>query len=119
MSLEDAAVLGECLSRIPSKSHLRTALHVYETCRKARTTAVVQRSNVQQHLYHLHDGPEQQERDRRMRENPTTHGECLAWRDPGFAPWLLGYEVLKDVDANWPKEDGEGGRRARGGGGRL
>jgi salicylate hydroxylase len=106
MSLEDAAVLGECLSRITSKSSLRIALDVYETCRKKRTTAVVCRSNVQQHLYHLHDGPEQAERDRMMVEVPTAKGECLAWRDPGFAPWLLGYEVFADVEANWPKEKG-------------
>jgi len=29
--------------------------------------------------------------------------ECLAWRDLEFAPWLLGYEVLRDVEAHWPK----------------
>ena len=27
-------------------------------------------------------------------------GECLAWRDPEFVPWLLGYEVLRDADAH-------------------
>ncbi|KAG0132105.1 hypothetical protein HOY82DRAFT_484106 [Tuber indicum] len=118
MSLEDAAVLGECLSRISSKSDIPLALSVYEKCRKKRTTRVVQRGNFQQYLYHLHDGPEQQERDAKMRMVPTPPGECLPWRDPGFAPWLLGYEVLKDVEACWPKEmeGGRGGIREKGDG---
>lgn len=60
---------------------------------------IVSRSNLQQYLYHLHDGPEQEERDRRMRMQPTEEGEALAWRDPGLAPKLLGYECEKDVSS--------------------
>jgi salicylate hydroxylase len=109
MSLEDGAVLGECLSRMTSKSPLqkRHALKVYELCRKERTEMVVERGNVQQYLYHLHDGPEQEERDRRMREVPTRGGEALAWRDPEMSPKLLGYDHLKDVDENWGLEDAQ------------
>jgi salicylate hydroxylase len=99
MSLEDGAVLGECLSRITSKSaeSKRLALRIYEKCRKSRTEMVVQRGNLQQHLYHLHDGPEQEERDRKMSMVPTPAGEALAWRDPDLAPKLLGYDHLLDV----------------------
>jgi len=99
MSLEDGAVLGECLSRITSKSaeSKRLALRIYEKCRKSRTEMVVQRVNLQQHLYHLHDGPEQEERDRKMSMVPTPAGEALAWRDPDLAPKLLGYDHLLDV----------------------
>jgi len=107
MSLEDGAVLGECLSRITSKSQAQKqmALRVYEQCRKSRTEMVVQRGNLQQYLYHLHDGPEQEERDRRMRMVPTRAGEALAWRDPDLAPTLLGYDHLKDVDQHWPRNE--------------
>lgn len=97
MSLEDAAVLGECLGRIKSKADVKLALQTYEDCRKERTTRVVQRGNVQQHLYHLHDGPEQQARDRIMQMQPTPPGEALAWRDPELGPWLLGYDHMEDV----------------------
>jgi len=102
MSIEDGAVLGECLSRISSKSttEKKKALRVYEECRKGRTKMVVERGNVQQYLYHLHDGPEQEERDRKMRMVPTPAGEALAWRDPGLAPKLLGYNHLDDVCVN-------------------
>ncbi|KAJ9298539.1 hypothetical protein DTO271G3_3506 [Paecilomyces variotii] len=103
MSLEDGAVLGECLSRIKSKSDLQLALDVYEACRKKRTSRIVERGNLQQYLYHLPDGPEQEERDRIIRMNPTPPGDPLVWRDPELSPWLLGYDHIKDVDMRWPK----------------
>ncbi|GFF38059.1 3-hydroxybenzoate 6-hydroxylase [Aspergillus udagawae] len=108
MAFEDGAVLGECLSRLPnspsvgktSPEYLRSkrhALSVFEKCRKQRTKMVVDRGNVQQHLYHLHEGPEREERDRKMQMVPTPEGEALAWRDPGLAPKLLGYDHIADT----------------------
>jgi salicylate hydroxylase len=108
MAFEDGAVLGECLSRLPNSPSVtktfpeylqskRHALSVFERCRKQRTKMVVDRGNVQQYLYHLHDGPEQEERDRKMQMVPTPEGEALAWRDPGLAPKLLGYDHIADV----------------------
>ena len=87
MSLEDAAVLGEVFSRMPRKAmppqetiqFKKHALGIYEACRAPRTRMVVERGNLQQYLYHLRDGPEQEERDRRMRMQPTPPGEALAW----------------------------------------
>lgn len=110
MAFEDGAVLGECLSRLPnapgtsktSPEFLSAKLHalaVFEKCRKQRTKMVVERGNTQQYLYHLHDGPEQQERDRKMQMVPTPEGEALAWRDPGLAPKLLGYDHIADVSS--------------------
>ena len=60
---------------------------------------IVKRGNLQQYLYHLHDGEEQRERDRKMAAKE--EGEALAWRDSGLSPQLLGYEVCKDVDRYW------------------
>ncbi|KIX06261.1 uncharacterized protein Z518_04236 [Rhinocladiella mackenziei CBS 650.93] len=98
MCLEDAAVLGEVFSRAPNPKIpevKKQLLDIYERCRKLRTESVVERGNVQQYLYHLHDGPEQVERDRKMAAKE--EGEALAWRDSGLAPRLLGYQVEKDV----------------------
>lgn len=108
MAFEDGAVLGECLSRLPDRDDVaktspdflqakRHALSVFQQCRKERTKMVVDRGNIQQYLYHLHDGPEQEERDRKMQMTPTPEGEALAWRDPGLAPKLLGYDHIADV----------------------
>ncbi|KAL4930429.1 uncharacterized protein BDV17DRAFT_280712 [Aspergillus undulatus] len=117
MAFEDGAVLGEVLSRLPNEPSIsksspeflaqkRHALAVYERCRKQRTQMVVNRGNTQQYLYHLHDGPEQQDRDAKMQMVPTPEGECLAWRDPGLAPKLLGYDHVADVDQNWDLVEG-------------
>ncbi|KIW15400.1 hypothetical protein PV08_05446 [Exophiala spinifera] len=107
MCLEDAAVLGELFSRAPNPKRSRALkkqlLDIYEKCRKDRTAMIVKRGNLQQHLYHLHDGPEQEERDRRM--VAMEEGEALAWRDSGLAPKLLGYQVEKDVSAVIPHKD--------------
>lgn len=89
MAFEDGAVLGECLSRLPNSPGIdkkspsfmaqkRHTLAVFEKCRRERTHMVVSRGNVQQYLYHLHDGPEQEERDRKMQMVPTARGgTCL------------------------------------------
>ncbi|KAE8138508.1 hypothetical protein BDV38DRAFT_292117 [Aspergillus pseudotamarii] len=109
MAFEDGAVLGECLSRLPDHYNLektspeflkakRHALSVFQRCRKERTKMVVERGNIQQYLYHLHDGPEQQARDWKMQMTPTPEGEALAWRDPGLAPKLLGYDHIADLE---------------------
>lgn len=108
MALEDAAVLGELFGRSENPrdpAEKRRLLAIYEQCRKPRTEMVVERGNHQQWLYHLHDGPEQQERDRAMRAMEP--GEALAWRDSGLSPQLLGYKVEEDVDRFWNAGNGE------------
>ncbi|KAL4963448.1 uncharacterized protein BDV14DRAFT_190928 [Aspergillus stella-maris] len=121
ITFEDAAVLGECLSRIKSKSkqEKQTALSVYEKCRKERTERVVERGTVQQDLNHLDDGEEQIERDGKMRafediEKEWKNGkrgplpedlmegeDPLVWRRFGVGGWLFGYNAGEDVDEKW------------------
>jgi len=104
MCLEDGAVLGELFSRAPNPRNPETKRHllrIYEQCRKDRTEMVVKRGNIQQHLYHVHDGPEQVERDRKLETEE--EGEALAWRDSGLAPQLLGYQVERDVGSHIAK----------------
>lgn len=69
----------------------------FERCRKQRRKMVVDRGKVQQYLSHLHDGPEKEERDRKMQMIPTPEDEALTWRDPGLAPTLLGHNHIADV----------------------
>ncbi|XXH04739.1 hypothetical protein Hte_011161 [Hypoxylon texense] len=103
MSIEDGAVLAECLSRIKSKSpaEIKRALAVYEECRVGRTETIVKRSSWQQYQQHLPDGQEQRERDERMQMVPPPRGECFAFRDPEIGPWLMGYDHVRDVDLHW------------------
>ncbi|KAL4863233.1 hypothetical protein BDV12DRAFT_206706 [Aspergillus spectabilis] len=121
ITFEDAAVLGECLDRTQSKSksEKKTALAVYEQCRKLRAEKVVQRGSVQQDLNHLDDGQEQKERDEKMRafeevEKAWQVGEAgplpkglktgddpLVWRRHGVGEWLFPYDAWEDVEERW------------------
>ena len=123
MALEDAGVLGLCLAKIQDKSPAskKLALDVYEQCRRERTERVVQRGSYNQWIYHLHDGDEQQQRDKRLkdfelldRERLSRPGFCLAacpetgddplpWREFGVGRWLLTYEMEKDIETRWSK----------------
>ncbi|KAF2465106.1 FAD binding domain-containing protein [Lindgomyces ingoldianus] len=121
MSLEDGHVLGLCLAQVLGKNVLqkKRALEVYERCRRQRTERIVQRGNVQQHLYHVHDGEEQRERDRLLKAFGEFNGkgkvgevelgekglidetDPLPWRWAGVGKWLLTYDCEKDVEKRW------------------
>lgn len=121
MSLEDGHVLGLCLGRIKNKSDAekKRALEVYEDCRRTRTERVVSRGNMQQYLYHVHDGPDQEERDQKLRAFAEFNGkgkisreeyekrglkveeDPLAWRWGGVGSWLLTYVCEDDVESRW------------------
>lgn len=127
MSLEDGHVLGLCLARLSGKSDAekRKALRVYERCRRQRTERVVTRGNLQQHLYHVHDGAEQQERDRLLREFAHFNGQGpvgeerlrerglaegsdpFPWRWHGCGKWLLTYQCEPDVERRWMEVEEE------------
>jgi salicylate hydroxylase len=133
MSLEDAHVLGLCLARIKSKSttEKKKALAVYERCRRERTERVVSRGNRQQYLYHVHDGPAQEERDRLLRAFGEFNGkrkagreeyekvgfsvgdDPLAWRWGGVGGWLLGYGCEEDVGRRWAEVEADVAERER------
>lgn len=128
MSLEDAHVLGLCLARLTSTSTAgkQRALAVYERCRRDRTERVVRRGTRQQHLYHVHDGLEQQERDAMLRDFGRLEGrgrlgqaqfeeaglrvgdDPLAWRWGGVGDWLLRYVCEEDVERRWEEAMAEG-----------
>ncbi|ODV94028.1 hypothetical protein PACTADRAFT_76675 [Pachysolen tannophilus NRRL Y-2460] len=97
MCIEDGCVLGHLLKMYPDKRDLKTALKIYQACRKDRTERIVSRGNLQQYLYHLDDGEEQEERDRILRLPDPPAGEAFVWRDKELAPWLLKYDAMKDI----------------------
>ena len=128
MSLEDGHVLGLCLGAIRNKSvtEKKKARDIYEHCRRERTERVVSRGNRQQYLYHLHDGEEQQERDRLLREfakfnykgkiernqyeaaGLNFEMDPLAWRWGGVGSWLLTYVCEEDVERRMSEIEADG-----------
>ena len=101
MSLEDGAVLGELFSRRTTQTQSEL-LEMYQKIRAPRTEMVVERGNRQQYLYHLHDGPEQQDRDMVMKMGE--EGDALARKDGKFADDLLGWCCEEEVNKYLPEE---------------
>ena len=67
MAVEDAAVLGNLLSRISSPNELTSLLRAYQSIRHARASATQMDSRMNQHIFHLPDGAQQEARDASMR----------------------------------------------------
>ena len=102
ISVEDGGVLGGLLGKIRSKNDIPRVLALYEQLRRPRTSAVVLGSNKQRHIFHLHDGPEQEERDRTMlNQHPPEPGHPNQWADPAMQEFLFGYDADIEVERAW------------------
>lgn len=104
-AFEDAAVLRQILAQHHRRSDrvtLSQALGAYETIRMPRARLVQEKTREHQYILHLGDGPEQRERDRRMKvdgvENP------VFWGDVNRRRWLFSHDA-EDLGAaegtNW------------------
>jgi salicylate hydroxylase len=118
MAVEDGAVLGRLLGLFSEhnlpKSKLPELLRVYEKARKDRTTTVVKTADGNRELYHMVDGPEQQQRDRLMKEHDWwDEGRRFPWTfgDLGFLRELYGFDAVGSAEGMFGKwlEGGENG----------
>lgn len=102
-AIEDAGVLQCALAK--SSTNITLALEVYESVRKARGEAVQSIANVTKKALHLPDGPEQRERDQKIKnalggkggENPDL------WADSTFQDFMWGVDVMRDTITRWPE----------------
>lgn len=100
-AVEDGAVLGLLLGRMQSKAELPQALKLYERLRKTRGEAIVKETFRQRESFHMHDGPEQEARDRVFLSQlgKELKGPFPSrWTCPEVQPWLYGYDAYKEVD---------------------
>ena len=67
MAIEDAAVLGNLPSCLAHPDQLPVLLQGYEDLRLPRTANAQNQSRLNQGIFHLPDGPEQEQRDADMR----------------------------------------------------
>lgn len=84
MAIEDAAVLGNIMSRLSHPVELLPMLRGYEVLRHARTAATQASSRLNQHIFHLPDGRAQEERDANMRA--AMEAERAKWGLDGAQP---------------------------------
>lgn len=114
MAIEDGAVLGNLLSRISHISQLGPLLQAYQDLRLPRTAAVQESSRLNQHIFHLPDGPEQRERDENMRKAMALElsgnvevlrresvGNQNQWADKTKSDILFGYDADAEVEKWW------------------
>lgn len=114
MAIEDGAVLGNLLSRISNRSQLRPLLEAYQDLRLPRTAMLQGSSRLNQHIFHLPDGPKQRERDESMRKamalelsgdsealRRESDGNQNQWADRKKNDDLFGYDADAEVDKWW------------------
>ncbi|TFY64344.1 hypothetical protein EVG20_g5982, partial [Dentipellis fragilis] len=102
MAVEDAAVLGALISHMRDVSQLPTLLQAYEDLRLSRCTETQQSSRLNQHIFHLPDGPEQEARDTAMRRAMEIERAALLPSPPGSTTALPGDEEgLKGNPNQW------------------
>ena len=107
MSIEDGACLAECLGRVSTPAEIPRYLEAFETLRKPRAERIQLGSVSNGELWHLHDGPEQELRDRALSkdeflESPTGDLESDTrnpnpWSNKDFQPWLFGHDIFNEA----------------------
>jgi len=115
MAIEDAAVLGNLLSKVSSRDELKPLLRGFFDLRHPRTSMVQSSARLNQKIFHLPDGPEQEERDRKMRAAMQTEleaiekgSERLLWEgspnqlaDRAKNIELYGYDADREAEQWW------------------
>ncbi|KAL7272659.1 hypothetical protein RUND412_004531 [Rhizina undulata] len=106
MAVEDGAVLGGLLSKIERKEQVADVLKIFEDMRKSRTTKLVLAGTHQRNVFHLHDGKEQEERDRVLLADQVFDGFPNKWRDANFRDFMFTYDAFEEVEKAWEKYSG-------------
>ncbi|GAB7346252.1 hypothetical protein MBLNU457_4981t1 [Dothideomycetes sp. NU457] len=101
-AMEDGAVLACVLAK--SSTDVPLAVDIYEQVRKARGEAVQSSAGVTRKALHLPDGPEQQERDRKIGEAGSGKADNPdLWADKSFQEFIWGTDIMKDTLVRWPE----------------
>ncbi len=115
MSIEDAAVLGECIDKLSDLTALPTLLRNFEDLRRPRAERVAELGRLNSVGSTLPDGKEQEARDQRFRAvlsvttTPAVNQNGLRersrpkpdmnqhWGQPGLLMWLYGFDAIEDA----------------------
>lgn len=108
-AIEDGAVLGHLFAKVPTRETRRSIpdiLKIYERLRKERTAKVVRKSADFRVVFHMEDGPLQEERDRVLLEETPVEGFPFLFADPSIQHFLFDYDVAREVDEAWGAFEG-------------
>ncbi|KAF2096043.1 FAD/NAD(P)-binding domain-containing protein [Rhizodiscina lignyota] len=99
MGIEDSAILGGVLARLPTPDTLPQALKLYEKLRVKRTAKVTAASIDSRWFTQMPDGPEQKARDEYLLANPgIMNGHKHNRSDQQFLDDLFGYNAFDELD---------------------
>ncbi|VDC03434.1 unnamed protein product [Peniophora sp. CBMAI 1063] len=116
MAIEDAAVLGGLFANLTHVDQVPTLLHAYQELRYTRCTEAQLSSRLNQHIFHLSDGPEQEARDESMRKAMANEaiypaparlpessglGSANQWADRSKNIEAFGYDADKAAQEWW------------------
>ncbi|KAF9561912.1 FAD/NAD(P)-binding domain-containing protein [Agrocybe pediades] len=120
MAIEDGAALGNLFSRITHPSQIGKMLWAYQEIRHPRATAAQLESRMNQRIFHLPDGPEQEARDESMRQatvaaikeaNGEPADDCVGsqnqWADKQKNDRVFGYDIDAEVDKWWKEHESD------------
>lgn len=108
---EDAAVLGNLLSKIGNDaSQIPAVLKVYEQVRLPRATQIQTNTVNLRHTFHLHDGPEQEARDRAMGADMADRSDNPNLFAGAQQAGLYGYDADSEADKAWAAYHAQNGQ---------
>jgi len=99
-AIEDAAVIGVCLSQLPSTSpsDINKTLLVYEKIRKERAEMLVELAAASARNLHLGEGKAKEERDRQFAELRAKGGKASVpdkWADADVQKVVYGVDCVE------------------------
>lgn len=97
MALESALCLSTLLSQTTSPSEIPMVLKRYESIRYPRCSRIDELSRSALGYLEMPDGPEQVERDKRLREGKDLEGEGFALVDTEEREWVWGNDVMREL----------------------
>ncbi|KAF8581960.1 FAD/NAD(P)-binding domain-containing protein [Ramaria rubella] len=112
MAIEDAAFIGNIFSRLSHPAQIAPMLNAYQDLRFPRAAATQLSSRLNQKIFHLNDGPEQEERDASMRsamldpDQGSFEGNQNQWADQRKNDEQFRYDADKEAE-RWWTESGE------------
>ncbi|EXJ74849.1 uncharacterized protein A1O5_01545 [Cladophialophora psammophila CBS 110553] len=119
MAAEDGLVLGLLLGRLQASDRvpdqekracINSVLRLFESLRKKRTTVNVKGAVANRYMYHMHDGPEQEARDRELSEVDWQKPSRWGWADINYQRKMLGFDSVADTNRAfevWLSEQGK------------
>ncbi|TVY41324.1 FAD-dependent monooxygenase [Lachnellula occidentalis] len=108
VSIEDGAALAECLDLVIDLVDLSLVLRAFQDLRKPRCETISKAALSLVDLWHLHDGPEQEGRDLKIKqdlintvvEKTSDSKSSLDTMRDKLVPWMFGYDTVREVSVD-------------------